>query len=63
MRDIPERLVNEGHRTRVGNSKYVTDDNKGKKLSLNFDLASVANELGLTEFLQRASEEVKNRPE
>ncbi len=62
VRDILERLVSEGHCTRIGNSAYVTDDNNGKELSPNFDLANVANQLGLSEFLQQACEGAWNRP-
>jgi hypothetical protein len=63
VHDIPERLVSEGHCTRIRNSAYVTDDNKGKELTLNFDLAKVANQLGLGEFLRRTSEGPAARPE
>jgi hypothetical protein len=49
--DIPERLVREGHCTRIGNRSYMTDDDKGKELALNFDLSKEAARLGLTAFL------------
>jgi hypothetical protein len=51
VRDISERLVSEGHCTRVRNPQYVTDDNKGRELALNFDLQEVMTRLGLVESL------------
>jgi len=47
--DIPEKSVSEGHCTRIGNSKYVIDENKGTELAINFKLPEVLQRLGLTE--------------
>jgi hypothetical protein len=44
---ISEKEVAEGHCTRIGNADYVTDDDKGKELSLNFDLGDKLRDLGL----------------
>lgn len=52
--DIPERLVEEGHCTRIGNGRYITHDDKGIELDLNFDLHKVAARLGLEGFVPRA---------
>ena len=52
--DIPEKSVSEGHCTRIGNSQYVIDENKGRELSLNFDLAEVVRRLGLTDIVRPA---------
>lgn len=49
--DIPERTIREGHFTRIGNREYVTDDDKGKELTLNFNLPKEATRLGLAAFL------------
>jgi hypothetical protein len=49
--NISERIVREGHCTRIGNKNYITDDDKGKELTLNFDLRNEARRLGLSDFL------------
>ncbi len=54
VRNISEKLVSEGHCTRVRNKDYVTDDNKGKELSLNFDLRAVMAQLDLIRSLPPA---------
>ena len=49
--NIPERIVVEGHCTRINNNSYITDDDKGKELSLNFQLEKEAKRLNLSEYL------------
>ena len=49
--NIPERIVKEGHCTRINNDNYITDDDKGKELSLNFQLEKEAKRLNLSDYL------------
>jgi hypothetical protein len=57
MRLIPEKLVAEGHCTRIGNKDYkMMSPNHSRRnlsigLSANFDLGSICKKLELTDFL------------
>lgn len=51
VRDIPEKLVAEGHCTQIGHKDYRKANNKSEELRLNFDLPTVARGLGLESFL------------
>lgn len=48
---IPERLIAEGHCTQIGKKTYIKSANKSAELLLNFDLPTVAEQLGLQAFI------------
>lgn len=51
IHNIPEKLIEEGHCTQIGNKKYLKAGSKSEELSLNFNLVEVATRLNIDKYL------------
>lgn len=56
VREIEESWIDEGHCTAINNPGYRRAGNKGVELDVNFNLAAMAEKLGIAQFITRKRE-------